>query len=102
MIYAYIRIQIILEIKTIIVVPVRVLPVRVLLVQSSPVHDVPYADEQRRCGHAVTYLLGSSVVRRVVNYNNPILKIQMREQVFQYFIHLPSLLLSFFTFISFA
>ena len=48
MIYAYIRIQIIVEIKTIIVVPVRVLPVRVLLVrvllvQSSPVLEIPYA-----------------------------------------------------------
>ena len=62
-IYAYIRIQIIVEIKTITVVPVRVLPVRVLpvrvllvrvllvrvllvrvlLVQSSPVLEIPYA-----------------------------------------------------------
>ena len=43
MIYAYIRIQIVVEIKTIIVVPVPVLPVRVLLVQSSPVLEIPYA-----------------------------------------------------------
>ena len=57
-IYAYIRIQIIVETKTIIVVIVRVLPVlvllvlvllvrvlltRVLLVQSSPVREIPYA-----------------------------------------------------------
>ena len=61
-IYAYIRIQIIVEIQTIIVVPVRVLPVRillvlvllvhvllvrVLLVQSSPVHEIPYAARDR-------------------------------------------------------
>ena len=47
-IYAYIRIQIIDEIKTLIVVIVRVLLVRVLLVQSSPVQsspvrEIPYA-----------------------------------------------------------
>ena len=37
MIYAYIRIQIIVEIKTIIVVPVRILPVRVLPVRVLPI-----------------------------------------------------------------
>ena len=52
-IYAYIRIQIIDEIKTLIVVLALVLPVRVLLgrvllvrvllVQSSPVLEIPYA-----------------------------------------------------------
>ena len=46
-IYAYIRIQIIDEIKTLIVVlfrvlPVRVLLVRVLLVRSSPVQSSKY------------------------------------------------------------
>ena len=48
MIYAYVRIQTIVEIKTVIVVLVRVLPVLVLLVKSSPVHsgpvcEIPYA-----------------------------------------------------------
>ena len=37
---------------------------------------------QQHSGHVI-FLLGSSVVRRVINYNNPILKIQMHEQVFQ-------------------
>ena len=40
-IYAYIRIQIIVEIKTIIVVAARVLPVRVLPVHVLPVRVLP-------------------------------------------------------------
>ena len=54
MIYAYIRIQIIVEIKTIIVVPVLVLPVRVLSVRVLPfrvlpVHVLPRLELQPFC-----------------------------------------------------
>ena len=41
-------------------------------------------DEQWRSGHAVTFLPGNLVVHRVMNCNNPILKIRMHEQVFQW------------------